>query len=170
MAGTIPIRDDFEPQFFCEMGRLVVAAGRLEFVLKLCLKQLLNEGFTDGMLEAEQNRQLSSLCDEVSKEAKRELSPELFDNLSGVIAQIRRLAEQRNDMVHAMWTNTDSREPFRVRPELSGKKDSKFVDWSKTELVPLNDLRQIRLQLEEMWAALQCQRKMWPPAQRTSDF
>jgi len=33
MATNVPVRDDFDPIFFDEVGRLVVAAGPVEYVL-----------------------------------------------------------------------------------------------------------------------------------------
>ena len=49
----LPIRNDFSPQFYEEFARLVVAFGRIEYLIKLCIKDLLAEGFTKGMTEAE---------------------------------------------------------------------------------------------------------------------
>jgi len=161
MATTVPVRDDFESHFFDEVGRLVVAAGRVEYVLKLCLKQLLGKGFTAGMLEAEKVRHLSRLCDEVEKYAKQTLNNQQRANFCPLIDRIKALAEQRNDTVHALWTTTDSREPLRVRPQKKGKKNSKSVDWSKTKIVSLYELREVRRQLEDAYASLQCQRKTW---------
>lgn len=162
MARTVPVRDDFEPLFFDEVGRLVVAAGRVEYVLKLCLKQLVGSGFAPGMLEAEQVRHLSSLCDKVAEHAKKKLNGQQQTNFCTLIDKIKTLACQRNDTVHALWTTTDSREPLRVRPELKkGKKGSKSVGWSKTKVVSLDELRRVRRQLEDAYASLQCQRKTW---------
>ena len=162
MAKTAPVRDDFEPLFFDEVGRLVVAAGRVEYVLKLCLKQLLGKGFTTGMLEAEKVRHLSSLCDEVSGLARSKLSTKQQKEFCALIETIKALAKQRNDVVHALWTTTTSREPRRVRPQLKGKKGSETVDWSKTEVVSLTKLLKVRRQLEDAYASLQGQREMWP--------
>ena len=154
MVQTIPIRDDFEPLFFDEMGRLVVAAGRVEYVLKLCLKKLLGNGFTTGMLEAEKERALSSLCDEVAKQAGTILDTRQRANFCSLIDSIKELADQRNDTVHALWTTTDSRKLLRVRPELKGKKGSESVDWSKTKVVSLDELRKLRRQLEDAHVSL----------------
>lgn len=161
MVKCITIRDDFEPLFFDEMGRLVVAAGRVEYILKLCLKSFLGKGFTPGMLEAEKVRTLSSLCDEVAKHANQKLNHQQQANFCPLIDKIKVLADQRNDTVHALWTTTDSREPFRIRPELKRKKSPQSVSWSKSKVVSLNELRQVRHQLEEAYASLQCQRKAW---------
>jgi hypothetical protein len=161
MVKTFVVRDDFEPHFFDEVGRLVIVSGRVEYVLKLCLKQLLGNGFTAGMLEAEKVRHLSSLCDEVAKHANQKLKSQQWEKFRTLIDKIRALANQRNDTVHALWTTTDSREPLRVRPQLKGKKGAKSVDWSKTKVVSLDELGEIRRQLEDAYASLQCQRKTW---------
>lgn len=161
MAKTVAVRDDFDPLFFDEVGRLVVAAGRVEYVLKLCLKQLHGAGFVAGMLEAESVRHLSSLCDEVSKLGAAKLTDQQSGHFRALVETIKALAEHRNDTVHALWTTTKLREPLRVRPQLKGEKGSKSVDWSKTKVVSLNELREVRRQLEDAYAHLQCQRKMW---------
>lgn len=159
MAKKIPIRDDFPSCFFDELGRLVVAAGRVEYVLKLCLKQLRGQGFSAGMLEAEELRQLSCLCDKVKNKADQVLKGQQRKDLHALIAEIKRIGGQRNDMVHALWTTNDDREPLRIRPQL--RKGCQTVDWSKSKPVPISELRQLRRQLEEAHAALQCQRKTW---------
>jgi hypothetical protein len=162
MAKTVPVRDDFEPLFYDEMGRLVVTAGRVEYSLKLCLKRLVGKGFTAGMLEAEKVRHLSSLCDEVEKLAKSKLNGDEQKNFCALAHRIRSLADQRHDMVHALWTTTGLREPLRVRPQLTEKKDPRSVDWSKTKVVTLNELRVLRRHLEDAYVSLQDQRKTWP--------
>ena len=53
----IPISDDFPPGFYEEVGRLVIAFGRLEYLIKLCFKDLHGNGFTIGMAEAEYDAQ-----------------------------------------------------------------------------------------------------------------
>jgi hypothetical protein len=161
MAKTVPVRDDFEPLFYDEIGRLVVAAGRVEYVLKLCLKQLVGKGFTAGIFEAEEVRHLAPLCDEVEKHAKSKLNGDQQKNFCAVIDTIRLLADERNDAVHALWTTTESREPLRVRPQLKGKKGSRSVDWSRTEVVSLGELRRVRRQLEDAHASLQDRRNTW---------
>lgn len=157
----VQVRDDFEPLFYDELGRLVVAAGRVEYVLKLCLKTLSGGGFKAGMLKAEQVRHLSSLCDKVTELAKQKLNDSHKGPFLKLVQEIKCLADERNDTVHALWTTTNGREPLRVRPELTGGKGSKKVDWSKTKTVPLNMLREVRRQLEDAYSQLQCQRKSW---------
>lgn len=161
MVKDIPARDDFAPIFFDEIGRLVVAAGRVEYVLKLCLKQLMGNGFTAGMLEAEKVRHLSSLCDEVALRAKGKLDSQQQATFCPLIDRIKALAPSRNDAVHAFWTTTDSREPLRIRPELKARGHNKSVAWSKTKVVPLSNLQKLRRQFEDAYKALEHQRKTW---------
>ncbi len=161
MAKKFAVRDDFEPLFYDELGRLVVAAGRVEYVLKLCLKSLSGKGFTAGMLEAEEVRHLSSLCDKVTELAKKKLNDSDKEQFLKLVLEIEQLAKERNDTIHALWTTTDAREPLRIRPELTRPKRSRRVDWSKTKTVPLNTLRKVRRRLEDAYSQLQCQRKSW---------
>jgi hypothetical protein len=161
MAKTVLVRDDFEPRFFEEVGRLVVAAGRVEYVLKLCLKQLLGGGFTAGILQAEKVRHLSSLCEKVEQHAKQKLDCQQQANFCPLINKLKAIVVQRNDTVHALWTTTDSGELLRVRPELKGKKGSQSVDWPKKKIVSLDELREVRRELEGAYASLQCHRNTW---------
>lgn len=48
---------DPDPEVIEEIGRIVVAWGRLEYVLKLGVKSCLDQGFSAGMLYAEELRQ-----------------------------------------------------------------------------------------------------------------
>lgn len=61
MAQDIDVNDNFPEGFYEEFARLVIAFGRLEYMIKLCLKNLLGQGFTKGMIEAESKPQFQEL-------------------------------------------------------------------------------------------------------------
>ena len=62
-------------------------------------------------------------------------------------------------MIHAMWTVTEDRLALRVRPEV--KRGAKSVDWGKTKPVEINELLEIRRNLESAYAVLEEERQSW---------
>ncbi len=160
-ANPIAVSDGFEGPFVAELGRLVVAAGRVEYVLKLCLKNLLDTGFVVGMREAERHWQPVALCEEIRRLACRKLDDQQQKSLSPLLVRATELAEQRNDMVHAFWTATPTGTPLRVRLQRHGKGDAMTVGFEKSHAVIVDDLRALRGQLEEVFAALNRQRRTW---------
>lgn len=159
MVRKAEIRSDFHPLFYDELGRLAVAVGRIEYALKLCIKDLKGEGFTAGMLFAEGIRNFSDLCSKASElsEAKhQEPDRSLFRS---VVENIRELGGERNDMLHAMWTVTEERVALRVRPERVKKTES--VNWNKTRPVQMTELSELRRALESAYADLEACRQSW---------
>lgn len=153
MVQKTEIRSDFHPLFYDELGRLAVAIGRIEYALKLCIKDLKGEGFTAGMLFAEGIRGFSDLCSKVIElsEAKYKEPDRTF--FRGVVETIKELGGERNDMIHAMWTVTKDRVALRVRPERIKK--TKSVNWKKTQPVEMTDLMELRRTLEASYAVLE---------------
>jgi hypothetical protein len=153
MVQEAEIRSDFHPLFYDELGRLVVAVGRIEYALKLCIKDLKGEGFTAGMLFAESTRNFSDLCSKVIElsEAKYKEPDRTF--FRGVVEAIRELGGERNDMIHALWTVTKDRVALRVRPERIKK--TKSVDWKKTRPIEMKELTELRRTLESSYAVLE---------------
>jgi hypothetical protein len=159
MVQTREIRSDFYPLFYDELGRLAVAVGRIEYTLKLCIKDLKGEGFTPGMLFAESIRRFSGLCDTVIELSNEMYSEAATSHFRAVVEGIRELGGERNDMIHAMWTATEDRVALRVRPELT--KGAKSVDWNKTKPVEMKELIELRRRLESAYAALEEERQSW---------
>jgi len=166
MSHEAEIRDDFHPLFYDELGRLAVAVGRIEYRLKLCIKDLKGEGFTSGMLFAEKLKSFSTLCDkamELSVPALEEPSRSAF---RAVVEEIKSLGDGRNDMIHAMWTVTTGRVALRVRPER--KKGSDSVNWKKTRPVTINELTDLRMTVEAAFSVLEEHRRSWKKTRRKS--
>ena len=75
--ATFQIEDNFPDGFGAAVGDVVVAFGRLEYVLYLCYKSLRGEGFEVGMAEiVKRGRVFTSLCKEVEAPATEERLPE----------------------------------------------------------------------------------------------
>ena len=157
MVQTTEIRSDFHPLFYDELGRLAVAVGRIEYTLKLCIKDLKGQGFTPGMLVAENIRRFSDLCDKVMELSDESNSEAQNSYFRSVVERIRELGSERNDMIHAMWTVTEDRVALRVRPEL--RKGTQSVDWSKTKPVEMKELVGLRRNLESAYAELEKERE-----------
>jgi hypothetical protein len=162
LIQKIPIKDDFESSFYDEIGRLVVAFGRLGYLVKLCVKTLSKQGFTKGMehAESESKRGFMKLCEKAKTLANSELSGTDDKRFSDIIDRILQLADERNDVVHALWTAASSGVPLRIRPKWD--KQTKDVKWDKSELVPLSELRNCRQEMERIYYELDQWRRTWP--------
>lgn len=155
-----PIKDDFPREFYDEFARLVVASGRIEYLIKLCVKDLLGKGFTRGMVEAESRRQFSELCKEAKEQANAKLCPEQASAFSELIGQAEALAEFRNDTVHAAWTTDSNGQPLRIRPKWD--KATKSVGWTGSRVVLLSEIKSKRETIEHLYQALEAERQIWP--------
>jgi len=164
LVRTFPIRDDFEPLFYDELGRLVVAAGRVEYILKLCIKSLIKtENPTTGLIEAfskaEKTRNVGPLCSEARKLAEKLPSKDEQKAFRAVLDRIEKEMGERNNIIHAAWTTDDCRTPLRLRPRWDG--NEKKLKWDKSGVVPLPCLRELRRKLEDLYSELQQQRSRW---------
>lgn len=158
----IPISDDFPPDFYEEVGRLVIAFGRLEYLIKLCFKDLHGNGFTIGMAEAEYDAQsFADICGEtgkLTKLAKSELSTTEADAFCELIKKASPLGTFRNDAVHAWWYADVKGLPSRIRP----KRDShELADWSRGRVVQVSEIRSAREEIERFYRDLDTQRGTW---------
>ncbi len=158
----IPISDDFPPGFCEEVGRLVIAFGRLEYLIKLCFKDLHGKGFTIGMAEAEYDAQaFADFCAEtgiLTKLAKSKLSAREADAFCELINKAVPLGTFRNDTVHAWWYADFKGLPSRIRP----KKDShELADWSRGRVVQVTEIRGAREEIERIYRDLDTQRGTW---------
>ena len=154
-----PVRDDFPPRFYEELARLVVAFGRLEYLIKLCVKDLRAEGFTKGMAEAESRHQFSCLCKVSKQQAGQKLTQTQANAFSGLIDQAEALADFRHDIIHALWTTDSDGRPLRIRPKWNNS--TRSVDWSRSHGVLVSELQSKREQLEHLYQALEAERKTW---------
>lgn len=162
-----PIKDDFPPRFYDEFARLIVTFGRIEYLIKLCVKDLLAEGFTQGMTDAESQRQFSELCKKAKQEAGNKLSQTQARDFSKLIEQAEALAEFRNDSVHALWTTDANGQPLRIRPKWA--KTTRTVDWSRSHVVLLSEVQSNREQIERLYQLLEVERRTWATSTTLTD-
>ena len=153
------IKDNFPNGFYEELARLAVASGRVEYMLKLCIKSLDGRGFTQGMAYAESKRQFAALCQEAKKRAAT-LPPAQSQSFCDLIDRAAGLADYRNDTIHALWTTDAAGQPFRIRPKWD--KVSRSVDWSRGGPVTVGELRAKRQEIERVFQDLNTERTAWP--------
>jgi hypothetical protein len=156
---TFPVKDDFPDGFYDEIAHLVVAFGRVEYFIKLCIKSLLGQGFNRGMVEAESRRQFSTLCKKARQEAEKKLGQNQSQLFCGLIDQAEALADYRNDTIHAYWTTDSKTQPLRIR--LKSDKSTKSVNWDRSRVVLVSELQQERLKIEQLFDNLQAERDTW---------
>ena len=157
VTQEVPVKDNFPDDFYEEYARLVIAFGRLEYIIKLCFKSLHGQGFKKGMEQAESKRQFTELCEEVIKKAREELDQS--GRLCDLIERAKKLADYRNDTIHAMWTTDSNGQPYRVRPKLERlDKKRSLLNW-RNQTVPVSKLRSKREKIENLWQALDVERK-----------
>lgn len=160
----VDVRDDFPDRFHEEFARLVIAFGRIEYVIKLCIKSLGGKGFTKGMADAESKSQFSKLCKEAKKEAKARLTAAQAKSVCTLIDDAKILGNYRNDTIHAFWTaHVETGQPLRYRPKWD--KASKSVDWSRSHPVTVRELGEKRQKMERLFQRLDTERRAWlsPP-------
>lgn len=155
----IPISDDFPASFYEEVGRLVIAFGRLEYLLKLCFKDLHGKGFTLGMAEAEyEARAFACFCEQMANLAASQLSPTKADAFCDLIKKASSLGTFRNDTVHAYWYADLKQLPSRIRPR---KNSHESADWSRGRVVQICEILTAREEAERLYRDLEAQRATW---------
>jgi hypothetical protein len=139
-------------------ARLILEFGRLEYLIKLCIKDMHGRGFTEGMIEAESQRQFKSLCEYAKRLAHEKLTSAEAVAFVEILEAAIELAEYRNDTVHAYWTIEDDA-PLRVRQRLNRK--TAAVDWSRARTVSVGELTSSADQIRNLWVRLNLARKEW---------
>ena len=157
MAQTIAIGDDFPDTFFPALARLVVAFGRVEYIIKLTIKSLLGQGFTPGMTEAESLHGFTTLCAQAKIYAVEKLPSEQAETYGKLLDCAVALAEQRNDHVHACWTAVGG-QAMRLRPYWD--KSEKALGWSNGVVTP-EELDRTAAEMQRLVDELHRVRETW---------
>ena len=156
MTRMIPVKDDFPDGFYEAFARVIIEFGRLEYLLKLCIKDIHAKGFDQGMLEAESKRQFEVLCRHANANGRKYLTSDEADAFDLFIEEARKLADYRNDTVHAFWT-VENGSPVRIRPI---KKDG-AVDWSLGGAVSVEELDNTAREIQKLCSKLDESRLAW---------
>ena len=158
------IKNNFPDDFYDALGRLVVAFGRVEYVIKLTVKSLSAEGFTRGMAHAESQRTFRLLCKRAKELGNDRLPSDKAAQFTALIDQAITLAPQRNDNTHSCWTTDNQATPLRLRSFWNTRTDPKQLEWRSRTVMP-DELRQIAAAMDALYRALQQERKTWPQFQ-----
>lgn len=157
----VTVRDKFPREFYDELAQLVVAFGRVEYVIKLCVKSLSGEGFTKGMAHAESRGQFRRLCNRAKELATQKLPPSQAASFNILIDKALKLAQERNDNTHALWTTDQYQKPVRYRPFWNTK--TKDLEWRSGQ-VTAQELQGIQKKMHRLFRTLDKERKSWNPS------
>ena len=155
----VTVKDDFPPGFHEALGRLAVAFARVEYLTKLAVKSLSGKGFTAGMEHAESQRQFGNLCREAKKLATYRLPEPQAATFCGLIDEALKLAIERNDNLHALWTTDDAGRPERYRPFFN--RETKALDW-RSRPVTIEELHRHEGAMNWLFNTLVQTTKAWP--------
>jgi hypothetical protein len=155
--GQIPVCDDFPASFHAALGRLFVAFGRVEYLVKLTVKSLSGSGFTRGMTIADSQGAFRRLCKKGKDLAKAKLSAQQFKSYCDLLDRAEKLAIERNDNVHCLWTTAQGA-PVRYRPFCNNC--LKTLEW-RNRMVSPADLEQLAAEMEKLVAAIDSERRNW---------
>jgi hypothetical protein len=160
---NLAIKNDFPHDFYDEFARFVIAFGRLEYLIKLCVKDLLGKGFAQGMATAE-GPAFRGLCEkaiEALKDSHERLNQDQVDASTKLINDALEVADYRNDTIHAAWTTDSNGQPMRIRPKKGGKNSP---NWERSCVVLVTEIREQRNRSERLYEDLDKARRTWPKA------
>ena len=158
MAKLIEIWNDFAEDFLLEFAGMTIWFGRLEYLLRLIVKDYLGQGFTDGFAHAESKRQFATLCDEAMTLFDRKyLGPKDRAVFKTLMARAKEIGDQRNDMVHALWTTDGMTNPKRYRPKWD--KSTKRVSWARSRVVTAAEVEMLKMKVATLFHDLDDDRK-----------
>jgi hypothetical protein len=161
MVQLVKISDTFRAGFYAALGKVVVASGRVEYELKLCLKSLLGQGFTIGMAQAESDPRFSKLCERIKELAAKKLSEPHRSAFIRQVEKAEKQARERNDHVHALWTAGQGGNALRLRPFWD--KNAKKVSWSRNRRVRISELNKLAAKSRRLQRAINKARRFtWP--------
>jgi hypothetical protein len=155
----LPLRNNFPADFYENFAGLLIECSRLEYLLKLCVKDLMAEGFLEGMIQSETLRQFQRIIERCKTLAAEKLLKDQAREFIALVKQVERLIEYRHDTVHAVWTTDVAGDPLRIRPVL--RKGAHEIDWSRSSVVSTTELAYQKAQAKAMYLALDALRRKW---------
>ena len=156
MPRDIPPKNDFPNGFHVELARIVIEFGRLEYLLKLCVKDMSEKKFDEGLLEAESQGQFVRLCEHALDLAETKLSDAERSAFENIVSIAKQLAVYRNDSVHAYWT-MENGAILRVRP----RKDGDGIEWDRSRAVTVAELAAKADEMKQLHVDLERRRMQW---------
>ena len=156
MSRDIPINDSFPHGLHEALARLVIEFGRLEYLIKLCFKDLSEQGFDEGLLAAETIDGFQRLCNSARDAALEKLTDVEHSAFDRILRNASELAIYRNDSVHAYWTmENDVLMRIRIR------QDGDALDWTRSRNVSVSEISGKADDIRQLHEELQSRRMQW---------
>lgn len=141
MAHLVQIRDDFAPKFYEAIGKLAIAFGRIEYLLQLVVKDYHGRGFEAGLAKAK-SQNFSRLLEFAEKEFNKSVQdPTERTTFKAFLDRAGNLSDDRNDMLHALWTSDANGDAFRYRVQLD--RGAGTIDWAKSRVVKVEEIEKL---------------------------
>ncbi len=143
------IQDKFPQPLLRVVGQITIAAGQLEYVLKLAYKRARGEGMEIGMAAAEK-LPFKDLCDETQKYFDKKITdPALQQQLSKILTDANQAWLDRHTVIHAVFAislqDNELKRYFKKKAKGKVKNQGKYYDVGVKELRALrNRLRDAR--------------------------
>ena len=107
--------DDWGDELFSITGKIIIAYGQLEHVLKLALKRVTAISYADAMDIADKFRSNPSLADRVRKEFEKwAMNQHLEAQMHNVVEKIFEVNRFRNIIVHGYWHQKIEDQSLRI--------------------------------------------------------
>ncbi len=154
MSSQFVRSDAFPAGFHDAFGRVVIAFGRIEYLMALIVKRLALKPLTEGVAEALSKRRIDLICDHAkglyardpSDEALRRSFDALMDHVKAT------WNEHRSDLIHAYWNPYGSDAAWSIRPKLLSKGS---VSWDRGRRLTPTDLLRLHDELQRIIVLLE---------------
>ena len=156
MIRDILPTDNFPREFYGAVGRLAIEFGVLEYLIKLCIKDLEQRGFHEGMLIAERLVNFGRRSCHAKVLAQKKLTKSECAVFLGLLEKADDLAIYRNDTLHSFWT-IENEKPLRVRI----REEDKAVDWSRGGAIPIKEIEQKAANMKSLHKEIEAKRMLW---------
>ena len=156
------IRDSFTQDFLGAYARTLIAFARLEFIVKLAIKDLtismkLSPDFAAGIAAAESRRLFGSMCDYMLElHQKKYGASDEGKELGRWVERGKKLAEVRGKILHGFLTVDDDGRPVVRHTRLRGK-NVYFTELSLSGVA----LERTHTEIDKLWVGLDARRRMW---------
>ncbi len=158
------MRDDFDDEFLIAYARTVIVFGRLEYTVKLAIKNLavsmkISADFTNGIAEAEKQYNFSAMCDYMVKlHMEKYGESDEGNELKKWVEQAKKFADVRNRILHGSLTIEDDGTPIVMHTKLDRK--SKAVEFTEATITK-EALQHMHMKTEGLWKGLNVVRQGW---------
>ncbi len=135
MAYLSEFHDQWDAELRDVVGRIAIAYGQLEHVVKLAYKRITGKTLAEAMDFADQLRSNAHLAAEVKEVfARRAMRQDRESELDDIVKTILEISRIRNFLIHGYWHRKQDTGELRIT------KDNKRFDITETSSQDLNQL------------------------------